>query len=40
MAHFPWKPIEINKTLLVKNNGIDATVARREKIAPLNDPTL
>jgi len=31
MAHFPWKLNEIHKTLLVKNNGIAATVARRQK---------
>jgi len=31
MAHFSWKPNEIHKTLLVKNNGIAATVARRQK---------
>ena len=31
MAHFPWKLNEIHKTLLVKNNGIAATVARRQR---------
>lgn len=31
MAHFSWKPNEIHKILLVKNNGIAATVARRQK---------
>jgi len=32
MVHFPWKPNEIHKTLLVKNNGIAATVARQKKL--------